>query len=244
MFRRFFIMLTKKRYVASIVLREGNMMIPFKPEIKGVDFIKAAVDIEVSNRFNKILCERILYPEELQLHEMMKDLKEFGNDIYKDLKKGGTTYLKQQMYKPIDGYADKERAYSLQVYRGSTLWNLLYPDKKINSLDRVSILKLAIKNPSDIEELKNAYPKQYETLMNDVFNSNDPNIKKSGMSIICIPRSVKEIPSWIIPYIDYNIIISDIMASFRSILDALEIVGIQYKTPNGNATKVSGLISI
>ena len=244
MFRRFFIMLTKKRYVASIVLREGNMMIPFKPEIKGVDFIKAAVDVEVSNRFQKILCERILYPEELQLHEMMKDLKEFGDDIYNDLKKGGTTYLKQQMYKPINGYANKERAQSLQVYRGSTLWNILFPDKKINSLDRVSILKLAIKDPSDILQLQNAYPNQYKMIMENVFNSPDPNVKKSGMSVICIPRSVKEIPSWIIPYIDYNIIISDIMGSFRSILDALEIVGIQYKTPNGNATKVSGLISI
>ena len=244
MFRRFFIMLTKKRYVASIVLREGNMMIPFKPEIKGVDFIKAAVDIEVSNRFKKILCERILYPEELQLHEMMRDLKEFGDEIYNDLKNGGTTYLKQQMYKPIEGYANKDRAYSLQVYRGSTAWNILYPDKKINSLDRVSILKLNVKKLEDLNCIKDAYPKQYETIKNEIFGSYDANVKKSGLTVVCIPRSVKEIPQWLIPLIDYNIIISDIMASFRSILDALEIVGIQYKTPNGNATKVSGLISI
>lgn len=86
MFRRLFLMRTKKRYAASIVLREGNIMIPFKPELKGLDFIKAGVTDEVSAKFSKMLQDHVLYSDDLELHEMMRDLKKFERDIYYDLK--------------------------------------------------------------------------------------------------------------------------------------------------------------
>jgi hypothetical protein len=99
MFRVFFLMLKKKRYGASVALREGNIMIPFKLEIKGVDFIKAGVTEDVTERFTKILKDNILFSDELKLHDMMKELKKFEREIYQDLRSGGVKYLKPQMYK-------------------------------------------------------------------------------------------------------------------------------------------------
>ena len=249
MFRKLFLLQTKKRYAASIVLREGNIIIPFKPEIKGVDFIKAAVSDDVMNRFQRILCDNILFSDDIKMHKMMMDLKKFEREIYEDLKHGGVKYLKQQQYKPADGYSkvkDKNgnvvgtSAWNLQVYRGSVIWNELYPEKKINSLDRVHIIKLI---PTNLERIKNDYPEDYAKAQDKILMSRDPDIQKAGLKVICIPPSVHEIPKWIIPLIDYELIISDVIASFRSILDALHSENVTFKTPNGDAKLASPLVS-
>jgi hypothetical protein len=48
----------------------------------------------------------------------------------------------------------------------------------------------------------------------------------------------------LIPLIDYDVIISDVVSSFRSVLEALNIEDITFKTPNGNASLTSALISL
>ena len=253
MFRVLFLMLTKKRYAASIVLREGNIIIPFKPEIKGMDFIKAGVTDKVSKRFTKILCDYILYSDTIETHKLMDDLKSFEREIYQDLKNGGMEYLKQQQYKDENGYAkikDKSgrvigtTAWTQQPYRGSVVWNKIYPDKKIYSLDRVRILKLIVTDAKDMDIIKDKYPEKYNTVLNEIFNSESEDIRKAGLKVICIPTSVKKIPEWLIPLIDYDITVSDVMSSFASVLDALDIEYVQYKTPNGKANIPTCLISI
>lgn len=253
MFRRFFLMKTKKRYAASIALREGNIMIPFKLEIKGMDFIKAGVTDDVTEKFTKMLEQYILFSDGLELHEMMRELKEFEKEIFLDLKKGGTKFLKPQMYKAEEAYMKIKdddgrvigsKAWSLPVFRGSAVWNELYPDKKIYSLDRVRLIKLTVTGLTDLETIKNKYPKEYNMVLNRVFKSDNSDIVKAGLKVIAIPNSVKEIPAWIIDLIDYDLIISDVISSFKSVLDALKIEDIDFKTANGKANVTSCLISI
>lgn len=253
MFRRFFLMITKKRYAASIALREGNIMMPFKLEIKGMDFIKAGVTDDVTRKFTKMLEEHILYSEGLDLHEMMKELKEFENEIYRDLKKGGTKFLKPQMYKSEDAYKkiknDEGRvvgsqAWAMPVFRGSSVWNELYPDKKIYSLDRVKMIKLNVTGLTDLEKIKDKYPDEYNLVLNKVFKSDKADIVKAGLRVIAIPNSAKQVPDWLVGLIDYDVIISDVISSFRSVLDALKIEDIDFKTANGKANITSCLISI
>ncbi len=244
MFRRFFLMQTKKRYAASIVLREGNIIIPFKPEIKGMDFIKAGVTADVSKRFEKMLCDHILFSDTLELHELMRDLKAFEKDIYNDLHSGGMKYLKQQQFKSEGGYKDIQKAWTLPIFRGAVCWNELFEDKKIYSLDKAYLLKLAVSGPSDLEKIKSKYPEEYNKTMTKIFMSQRPEITKSGMKYICIPTSVKKIPDWIIPLIDTELIISDTISVFRSILDALNLEEMAFKTPNGAASITSCLIAI
>ena len=244
LFRMFFLMDKKKRYAASIVLREGNIIIPFKPEIKGMDFIKAGVTLEVSKRFEKILCDNILFADKIDLHEMMRELKQFEREIYDDLGKGGLTYLKQQQFKDENGYKNIQKAWSLPVFRGVMAWNELSDEQKIYPLDRVHILKLAVDGPSDLECIRHTYPKEYEKAMMRIFISERPEIVKCGMKYLCIPTSVKKIPEWIIPLINKELIVSDTISVFRSILNALNIEEMEFKTPTGKASITSCLISI
>lgn len=253
MFRRFFLMKVKKRYAASIVLREGNIMMPFKLEIKGMDFIKAGVTEEISAKFTSMIKKYILYSDDLRLHDMMKELKNFEKEIYEDLKQGGVKYLKPQMYKSKDAYKMKydnktgrsvSQAWSLPVFRASTVWNELYPDNKIYSLDRVKLLKLTVTGLQDLDSIKNKFPKEYDMVYNNIFNSTSKDIANCGLKVIALPASVKQIPEWLIPLIDYDLIISDVISSFRSVIDALNIEDVNFKTANGKANLTSALISI
>ena len=244
MFRRFFLMSTKKRYAASIALREGNIIYPFKAEIKGMDFIKAGVTNDVSKRFEAMLCDNILFSEELELHNLMRDIKAFEREIYDDLMSGGTKYLKQQQFKAESGYKNVAKAWSLPVFKGSVVWNEIYPNKKVYSLDRVHIVKTTVTSITDLEKIKDKFPKDYENVCRVIFNSSRPEIAKAGIKYICVPVSVKKVPDWILPLIDTGLIISDTVSVFRSILEALQVEEMGFKTPNGNASITSCLISI
>ena len=253
LFRRLFLMTKKKRYAASIVLREGNIMYPFKLEIKGMDFIKAGVTDDVTKRFTKMLEKHVLFPEELELHELMKDLKSFEKEIFHDLRSGGTKFLKPQLFKAEGAYKKIKdsngrvvgsKAWSLPVFRGSIVWNELYPSQKIYSLDRVKIIKLISQKEEDLEIIRNKYPSMYKMIKEKIYQSDNPEIRKAGLRVIAIPGSVREIPEWLHDLIDYDIIVSDVISSFRSVLDALNLEEIYFKTPNGNANLTSCLISL
>lgn len=244
LFRILFLLDKKKRYCASIVLREGNMMVPFKPEIKGVDFIKAGVTEDVSSAFEDMLCNRILFSDKLELYELMSDLKKFERGIYDDLKNGGKKYLKSSIYKPESGYKSEADAWKLQVFKGSMVWNELYPEQKIYSLDRVHILKLAVSSVNDLDKIKDTYPNEYKKCIEKIYNNENSNIKKTGLSVICIPNGAKTIPKWLIPLIDYDLIISNTISSFKSILRSLNIEDIPFKSSAGDASLTSCLISL
>lgn len=253
LFRRLFLMNKKKRYGASIVLREGNIIFPFKLEIKGMDFIKAGVTEDVTKRFTKMLEDHVLFSDKIELHELMNELKLFEREIFHDLKHGGTKFLKPQQFKAEDAYKKirdengkviGSKAWSLPVFRGSVVWNELYPTQKIYSLDRVKIIKLISIKEDDIDRIKYKYPNEYKLVKEKIYQSNNPEIRKAGLKVIAIPRSVKVIPEWLYDLIDYDIIVSDVISSFRSVLDALKIEEIYYKTPNGNANLTSCLISL
>jgi hypothetical protein len=252
MFRRFFLMNKKKRYAASIALREGNIMIPFNTEIKGVDFIKAGVSEDVTNKFTKMLENHILFSDELELHELMKELKEFEKEIYLDLKSGGVKYLKPQQYKAEGAYKktkDAEgnefsTAWSLPVFRSVAIWNEIYPTQRIYSLDRVKMIKLTVTKLEDLDMIKDKFSNEYKIINEKIFHSNNSEIVKAGLKVIALPSTLLQVPEWIIPLIDYNIIISDTISSFRSILEAFNIEEINFKTPNNKANITTSLISI
>lgn len=241
LFRRFLLMQKKKRYASSIVLREGHIMIPYKTEIKGLDFIKAGVTDEVTKRFTKMLEKNILFSEELQLHELMRELKQFEKDIYRDLKTGGTRYLKPQSYKSEGAY---KNPWSVQAFKAVAVWNAMYPDSKIYSLDKVKMIKLIVTGLQDLNVIKDRFPVEYKLLSDNVFHSSNPDLVKAGMKVIAIPSTAKETPEWIRDLIDYQTIISDVCSSFRSVLNAFQIEEIPIKTPTGKVNMTTSLISI
>jgi len=252
-FRTLFLMKVKKRYVASIALREGHIILPFKIEIKGMDFIKAGVTELVSKRFTKILTDNILSAEEIDIHGMNKDLKEFEYEIINDLKSGGTQFLSTTtfqddvgQYKTLETKTEGTRssAWNQAGYVGSINWNEINDTNKIYSLDRVFIIKLISKEEKSIERIKDKYLDKYEIIKKKIFNSDNQLIRNRGLRYICIPIGIEKIPEWIRPLIDYDIIVSDTIASFNSVLEVLEMENFEFTTPNGTANKISCLVSL
>ena len=244
MFKTFFIMDKKKRYTASIVLREGHIMIPFKLEIKGMDFIKAAVSETVTKQFTNILRDNILFSEKPNLHGLMNDAKKFEKIIYESILNGETEFFKTQVYKDAKGYKDTNGAWKLQVYRGVSVWNQLFPLNKIYSLDRVKIIKLKVKNQSDLAQIRSLDPQIYDDILTKIFNSPDPNLAKAGLEVIAVPLTLKKLPPWIIQLIDKEITISDIMSSFGSVFRVLQIETTRVNTVNNKAVLYTPIISI
>ena len=253
MFKRFFLTGKKKRYAASIVLREGHIIVPYKVELKGFDFIKAGVTDEVTNRFTRILRDYILFSEDLELYNLMADLKRFEKEIYEDLRNGGVRFLRTQTYKAEEAYKERVNkktgevtsgSWFLQVFRAASIWNEIYPHQKIYSLDRVKIAKLIVTGLTDLEGTKKNHPKEYQLIKNKIFGSSNSEIVKAGMKVIAIPGTVKQMPDWIIDLLDYDVIISDIIGSFRSVWETLKIEGLSLKTPHGKANITSSLISV
>ena len=152
----------------------------------------------------------------------------------------------------MDGYSkvrdingvETSGAWRLPVFRGSAVWNELYPDKKINSLDRVCIVKLIVTKPTDLDRIKDQFPREYELVLNKIFNSPNPDIRSTGLKYLCIPNTLQKMPDWVLSLIDYDLIISDVISSFKSVLESLNIEDVSFKTPNGNASVVSCLISL
>ena len=252
MFRIFFLMETKKRYAASIILREGNIIYPFKPEIKGMDFIKAGISDEVEEKFKGMLCRHILFAEQLDLHGLMEELKAFEREIYQKTKSGDSQYLKQSQYKPLSSYKSSikedgtrvDTGWSQQAFRGSYIWNkLVGPDQQIKILDQIKIVKLIVNKVEDLDIIKNDYPDIYQKILMEVFINGEPEVKKNGLRTICIPANIP-IPKWMRPLIDYDVVVSDMISSFRSILDSLQMTEFTFKTPTGKATTTSCLISL
>ena len=50
----------KKRYISSIKLREGNLVSPYKPDVKGFEFMKSTTSQEAKVRFDNIVRKYIL----------------------------------------------------------------------------------------------------------------------------------------------------------------------------------------
>lgn len=248
LFRIFLLMLKKKRYAGSIVLREGHIMMPLKTEIKGLDFIKAGVSDHVTKIFTNMLEKHILFSNHLNLHELMSDIKAFEKEIYKDLKSGGTVYLKPQTFKGAGAYKiDKNgnsMAWRIQVFKAANAWNAIYPDDKIYSLDKVKMAKLAVTGLQDLDKIKDKYPEEYKLVRDNIFNSSNKDLAKAGLKVIAIPSNMSTIPDWIKELLDYTTIISDVCSSFRSVLDAFKLETIPIKTPNGKVNKTTSLIAL
>ena len=182
---------------------------------------------------------------------MIQEIRNFEKEIYEDLRRGGTRYLKPQQFKSESAYKDyydsKQKAmisgaWKIQGYKGGLIWNILYPDRKIYSLDRIKLVKTIIMCEEDLEIIKD-HKDVYETLKREVFHSDNFQLRNAGVKYISIPAELKVLPEWMIPIIDYKILISDIMASFNSIMSALRIEAISINTPSGKGKRTSALIS-
>lgn len=232
----------KKRYLSSIKLREGNLITPYKADVKGFDFTKATTSEYAKSKFDMIVRKYILETDIPDIRGILNELNKFENEIRNSILNGETTYLPLANAKDLDAYKDP---YSQQGIRSAIAWNLLYPDNQIEFPSKVSVLKLNIFTPEVISDLKKSNPREYSIIINDIFNSPEKGIRDKGLQVLGIP-SGRKIPDWCKPYIDYNTVINNIITQFKGVLDIFSIdcpsVGKSINGVDRKTKKVSNII--
>ena len=170
----------KKRYISAIKLREGNLLEPYKPDVKGFEFMKATTSSEAKKRFDKIVSTRILESDLPDVMGILSDLKEFEDDIRYSIENGDKTFLPLGNAKDLSAY---KKPYTQQGLRGALAWNLIYPDRQISFPSKVSILKLNVFSLDDLADLQDKEPRIYNTIKNDIFNSPIKDFASKGYCI-------------------------------------------------------------
>jgi len=220
LFTRLILSPVKKRYCSSVKLREGKELNPAKVDIKGHDFVKSSVRPETEQFFKKLVKEKLLYVDNIDVSEILRELEAFREIIHRSLLNGEKKFLLPKSVKELEAYEDP---YKEQGVRGILVWNLLYPDNSISLPEKVDIVKVKLDTEAQLEKLKRINKEFYEKIDKHIFNNKNEKIAKKGVQVIAIPRNIPKIPDWILEFIDYETIILDNISKFYSVLESLWI---------------------
>jgi hypothetical protein len=217
-------------------------MNPYKPDVKGFEFMKATTSEKAKEVFDQIVKNHILESPVPNVKGILSDLHAFEKSIYDSINNGEKTYLPLGNAKDLEAY---KKPYSQQGVRGAYAWNVIYPDNAITFPYKVSLLKLNIFTPEDIKDLQDVDPRVYNIIMKDIFGSGIKDIADKGLQVLAIPSN-SDIPEWCQPYIDRNTVINNIVGQFKGVLDVFGIncpeVGKQIKTVNRKTKKFSNVV--
>ena len=205
--------------------------------------MKATTSAEAKSRFDGIVKKYILESPLPDVCGILSELRAFELDIMDSILNGELRYLPLGNAKDLEAYKDP---YTQQSVRGSIAWNYLYPSKAISYPSKVSILKLKIFRPEDIEDMKKDNPTLYNSIMENIFGNID-KIASKGLQVLAIPLN-EQIPEWCFPYIDYNTVINNILGQFQGVLDIFGInspeVGKARLGVNRKTKKFSNMVRI
>lgn len=215
----------KKRYAGSIRLREGEELIPEKLDIKGHDFMKASCTEYVKTYMQNVVKDEILYAEDISLPRILRKISDLEDIIYESLKNAETNYFLPRQVKAMEEY---KKPMSIQQFKATMHWNLIYPNMGIELPSNVYVIKLRLGKKNALEELQLKYPDIYRRINKNIINSGIEGL--GSVETIAIPSNLKEIPQWIIDFIDYETMVNDNVSKFYPVLEALGIPTIKAKS--------------
>lgn len=221
----------KKHYAGILLAQEGIIFKKRKLDMKGISIRKSSFNKNIRDYFEKILVDKILTPEEINLADIYGEFNKISKEISDCLKNGKTTYVYPAKVNSISNYA---APYSIQQLRGALLWNVLFPDNPINMPDKINYIKL---KPMPYNEFISKIPDHYK---NDILNLLTKHPAKNGnkglgdypVSILTMPKNVKKIPDFIVPLIDIDTVIHD---QLKAGIELIEPLGFKKLNINDNS---------
>ena len=230
---------TKKRYLTIMRLQEGKLIDPMKIETHGLDFAKAETSDETKAFFDGIVKNDIMFPEQINVSQIMRKLKNFENTIRESIMAGSTQYLGLKSVKPAAAYDDPMGEQGIKAVNA---WNLVYPSMTIQLPDKVFLVKVLGEKQKHFETFKGKIPDEfYNAVIDKIFNSLNPRLAKQGLSVIAIPQNMEKIPDWIITIADLDTIVYDNVSKFNPILVSLGNVPLKTRA---NTAYMSNVIDL
>jgi hypothetical protein len=222
----------------------GELSVPLgdksEIDIKGLSIKKSTVVKVLRDSFSDILENNVLNTDKIDTLEILYKFDKIENEIRKNLANGATTYLQPASVSGEGSYDIPER---VPAWRGVQIWNVIHPEQTIDLPGRV--MQIRITPLDDYSYLKDEYPEVHDRIQ-DILrnrvnllgskydgNSKLKSNKKNVLDIICIPYQLEQIPEWIIPLIDTELIIDRLMKPGQFILNAIGV-----STPDDYVTNV------
>jgi len=238
---------TKKRYISKVMLREGNLIKNGKSDVKGFDFKKATTSEFAEKRYMKLINDILLVGDGIDLKKLTLELKKFREEIKESILNGDKKYLPNGNAKELEAYKDPS---TNQSVRGVLSWNMTNPNNQISFPAKVSLVKMNINTPEDIEPMKDKYPDIYNIIMEGIFNDRSGifikrnkkgEVKITGLQVLAIPSNDK-IPEWAMDYIDYTTMINTILAPFKSVMEIFDLPDLQEGKTGRKTKTISNII--
>ena len=232
----------KKRYIASIKLKEGKQV--SKIDLKGHDFKKAGVNASIEQDIMAIIKTHIIDHPTVDVIGLMKGVAQLEKKIRDSIKNRERTYLIRMNCKVARSY---KSPYSQGAYTGPMLWNLIYQDNPILIPDKCDVVFLNIPSEKVLDEkLTPLYPKEADIIRREMFQSPIVELRETvlngGVKYLALPNDGSLIPEWVYQVIDTEKIVTRNTGTFYPVLSALSFITIN--TGSSGNTYSSNILNI
>ena len=199
-----------KNYADLQLIQEGNIIPDNKQlDIKGMPISKIGIPESTADVLQNILEYDILRNSFVDQIEIFKKLVVLEKQIYQSIKSKSKEHHKPARIKAMSNYKDPMGVQGIKAaYAYNKIKTQLEPTINLNERNTILIIKVNVDEKS-VNLIKNDFPEQYKNMMTLLKTSDF----KNGITAIAIPEDI-EIPSWIIPLIDYTTIIHDNLRNF------------------------------
>ena len=227
-YKRLMLTYAKKNYAGLTMSQEGVLKDPMELDVKGLALMKSITSKYIKERFLSIIEKKILSPEYIDINDIIHDYIVFSNEVIESLKKGEMTYSKPLKYGMT--YKDPFRQ---EVVRGVVLWNTVMKEKnKIEFLENVNSVKLVGETLAQVNSIIKQNEKYFtekdmhyiEKMKKCIFEGNNDVLKSFGLSVICVPKSEKVLPHWVLPFIDVDEMVKNALSPTLIVLQSLGIM--------------------
>jgi hypothetical protein len=203
---------SKKMYAMSTLIQEGKPRNPHKISFTGLSFKKRDSAQFLEPVMRELYDKYILTGSKIQPEKIYESYMFHQNKLMKELSET-TAYFKQGSVKPAESY---KKAIPAQV-RGALIWNTLYPDEKMQTLDRVYVVPLSW----DLMDEYSQNDSKVAALLQLCLKGND---KRKSDPYISIPESYKTLPPFIAKCVNKQFAIDKILSPYKQIAGLFDFV--------------------
>jgi DNA polymerase elongation subunit (family B) len=205
----------KKQYAGKILLQEGVLFTKPKYDIKGLSIKKIGTPKVARDAYERILVEDMLDSETINPSVVFKKIVDIERRIEKSITSGSTEFTKPARY---NGESKYKNPISMQVVKGVRLWNFLFGSEF--TIPEAMSVNLAKLKPLTLEQAKEAIDEKYHSGLENYFNS-DEQLEGTSITVIAIPKSYDTIPEAIIPLLDVETVVNDIIKPSNVLLESI-----------------------
>lgn len=210
LFKSLLLTMGAKNYSSLQLVQEGNIV----PEdnqfdIKGMPISKVGIPESTATALKNILEYDILRASFVDQIDIFKKLTVLEKQIYQSIRDKKREYHKPARIKSMSNYKDP---FHIQGIKASYAYNKIKspeePEINLEERNTILIIKVII-NKNTVDKIVDDFPQHYIRMVELM---KTPEFK-GKIEAIAIPEDA-EIPSWLIPMIDYITIIHDNLRNF------------------------------